>query len=365
MQKTIVIDNNDYSKLSSFLGSLPEKKPFLVCDGSYGFLRVKDVFNSLPDVVSFSRFTPNPDYSSVEEAVRLYREKSCDCVIAVGGGSAIDLAKCVKAYVTMPEDSLYLEQEIKENGIPLIALPTTAGTGSEATRYAVIYYQGNKQSIAHTSLIPSTVVFDSSVLATLPEYQRKSTMLDALCHSVESFWSVNSTDESKEYSKQAIGLILDNLDSYLNNENDGNKNMLKAANIAGKAINITQTTAGHAMCYKLTSLYGIAHGHAAALCVNRLMPYMIGNTDKCVDSRGSEYLECMFAELAEIMGCADTEAMCDKFASLLKSLALKAPEASQQDIEILSDSVNPVRLKNNPVLLDKSSIETLYREILF
>ena len=365
MQKIIVIDNNDYSELNSFLGSIPEKKPFLVCDGSYEFLKVKDYLNGLPDVVRFSEFTPNPDYSSVEKAVKLYREKNCDYVIAVGGGSAIDLAKCVKAYVTMSDDSLFIKQKIEDNGITLIALPTTAGTGSEATRYAVIYYKGNKQSIAHTSLIPSTVIFDSSVLNTLPEYQRKSTMLDALCHSVESFWSVNSNDESKEYSKQAIGLILDNFDSYLNNESDGNKKMLRAANIAGKAINITQTTAGHAMCYKLTSLYGIAHGHAAALCVNRLLPYMIGNTDKCVDSRGNEYLECMFAELAEIMGCADTRTMCERFSYLLKSLDLKAPEASQQDIKILSDSVNPVRLKNNPVELDSSSIETLYREILF
>lgn len=104
-------------------------------------------------------------------------------------------------------------------------------------------------------------------LKTLPAYQRKSTMLDALCHAVESFWSVHATAESKAYSRDALKMIRRYAEDYLANCDEGNAGMLLAANTAGKAINLTQTTAGHAMCYKLTSLYGLAHGHAAALCV--------------------------------------------------------------------------------------------------
>lgn len=107
---------------------------------------------------------------------------------------------------------------------------------------------------------------DASVLKTLPDYQKKATMCDALCHAIESFWSVNSTDKSKEYSMAAIQNVMKHMDGYLANTDEGNAGMLLAANTAGKAINITQTTAGHAMCYKLTSMFSSAHGHAAILC---------------------------------------------------------------------------------------------------
>lgn len=363
MQKEIYIKDS-YSPLLEYIDSLPQKKPFLVCDGSYGYLNIKTVLDNLGGIIRFSEFTPNPDYEAVKKAVESYRKNGCDYVIAVGGGSALDLAKCVRAYVTMADDKEFLEQTISENGIPFIAVPTTAGTGSEATRYAVIYYEGNKQSITDNSLIPKVVVFDPSALGTLPGYQRRATMLDALCHSMESYWSVNSTDESKGYSKQALRLILDNMDGYLLNRAENNAAMLKAANLAGKAINITQTTAGHAMCYKLTSLYGIAHGQAAAMCVSKLLPYMISHTEKCVDARGEAYLKNVFEELAHAMDCKDTAKLCAKFDEIYNSLQLAQPKCANDDIKILSASVNPVRLKNNPVALDTAAIEELYKEIL-
>ena len=194
-------------------------------------------------------------------------------------------------------------------------------------------------------------------------YQRKATMMDAFCHSIESFWSVNSTDESKKLSRTAIQMILENMDAYLNNEDEANEAMLKAANIAGKAINITQTTAGHAMCYKLTSLYGIAHGHAAALCDSVLMPYMIEHTEDCIDSRGEAYLKTVFDEIAEAMDCGNTAALSDKFNEIVAKLEFSIPECGDEDYEVLKTSVNPTRLKNNPVNLSVETIDMLYHQI--
>lgn len=364
MQKQLFVSDNYFSVIKH-LGSIGAKKIFLVCDSSFGFLRISKVFNSVQSIVKFSDFEPNPDYESVKKAVALYRAEGCDMIIAIGGGSAIDLAKCVKLYAQMSDGEEYINQEIVPNSIPFVAMPTTAGTGSEATRYAVIYYKGSKQSITHESCIPSTVIFDPSVLNTLPEYQKKSTLLDALCHSVESFWSVNSTTESKEYARRSLRLILDNYKAYLSGDNSVNAELLKASNLAGKAINISQTTAGHAMCYKLTSLYGTAHGHAAALCVSRLMPYMVKNMEKCVDGRGQAYLEKTFLGLAQAMDCRSAAQLCIKFSDIFAYMDLPKPKASEEDIKTLTGSVNPVRLKNNPVALDDSAIETLYREILF
>lgn len=363
MEQRILKSNNNYIELDNFLKIEKIKKLFLVCDEALKFLEIGEYFAKLEvrlgiSVIYFNDFKPNPQYESVVKGVKSFKESECDMIMAIGGGSAIDVAKCIKLYANMDLAINYLEQKIIPNTIRFIAMPTTAGTGSEATRYAVIYYNGEKQSISDDSCIPKSVVMDASVLKTLPKYQKKATMLDALCHAIEAFWSVNSTEESISYSKQAIKLILDNKDAYLANDDTGNENMLKAANIAGKAINITQTTAGHAMCYKLTSMYGIAHGHAAALCVSVLWPYIIANIDKCVDLRGEKYLKNLFNELDELMTA-------DDFLGFLEELELNLPVMhSEKDVELLKNSVNLVRLKNHPISLDEDIIEILYRKIL-
>ena len=367
-QKIISAENN-YAELDKYIIDSGCKSIMLVCDESLKFLNIRNYFKTVSDrlnisLIRFSNFKPNPLYGSVVEGVRLFNENGCEMIIAVGGGSAMDVAKCIKLYSNMDSSENYLQQKIVPNDIPLIAVPTTAGTGSEATRYAVIYFNGEKQSVAHVSCIPSVVLMDSSVLKTLPEYQKKSTMLDALCHAIESFWSVNSTEESRSYSRAAIQLILKNKDAYLANEESGNAEMLKAANIAGKAINITQTTAGHAMCYKLTSLYGIAHGHAAALCVSKLFPFMINHTEQCTDSRGKDFLEDIFGEIADAVGCENADLAVQRFDEILNDLELSVPAAEEKDFETLERSVNPTRLKNNPVGLEIDDIDMLYHQIL-
>ena len=189
-------------------------------------------------------------------------------------------------------------------------------------------------------------------------------MCDALCHAIESFWSVNSTEESKEYSEAAIKGVIENIDGYLNNTEEGRSNMLFAANMAGKAINITQTTAGHAMCYKITSMFGCAHGHAAILCDRVLYEWMIVNTDRCIDPRGEEYLKRTLDEIANAMGCVDAKAGAKKFIKIFEKLGLEVPVATQEQYEELKVSVNPVRLRNHPIELSGEIREKLYREVL-
>ena len=189
--------------------------------------------------------------------------------------------------------------------------------------------------------------------------------MDAMCHSIESFWSVNSTDESKGYSKEALSLIVNNYKDYLAGDNSKNELMLKASHIAGKAINITQTTAGHAMSYKLTSLFRIAHGHAAALCIKGIWPFMVKHTGNCIDVRGEEYLKNTFDEIADAMGRSCVEEAIEKFRNMVDELELTIPEnVTDKDYEVLKNSVNPVRLKNNPVVLSVEDIDIIYHDIL-
>ena len=363
----IITPENNYIGLDEWLKG--KNKVLLVCDDSIKFL---DKFNKKLEsittpMVRFSDFQPNPLYESVVKGVNAFRSEKCDCIIAVGGGSAIDVAKCIKLYATLSgdgSDGSWLNIEIVPNNISFLVMPTTAGTGSEATRFAVIYYKGAKQSITSESFIPGTVLMDPNALKTLPLYQKKATMCDALCHAIESFWSVNSTEESKRFSKAAIQGVISNMDSYLNNTEEGRKGMLAAANMAGKAINITQTTAGHAMCYKITSLFGAAHGHAAILCDRILFPWMIDNTGKCIDSRGEEYLKNILDEIGIAMGCTDAKSGADKLVEIFDKLGLDIPKASPKQFNELKISVNPVRLKNHPIALDEDTINKLYHEVL-
>lgn len=367
-QKKMQADGS-YTVLDEYFAEARVKRLLLICGNSFSELRISRYFNTLETrtgikVIRFSGFKPNPQYESVVDGVKIFKENSCDLIVAVGGGSAMDVAKCIKLYANMDPKRNYLKQSAVPKDIPLLAVPTTAGSGSEATRYAVIYYKEEKQSITHESCIPSVVLMDASALESLPDYQKKSTMLDALCHAIESYWSVNSTEESREFSRRAIERILSARDPYLKGDMAGNLDMLMAANTAGRAINITQTTAGHAMCYKLTNLYGIAHGHAAALCVSQLWPYMLAHTEKCIDIRGRTYLEKMFDRLGKAMGCETAEQGVERFREFLESLRLPKITVKEEDVAKLTGSVNLERLRNNPVQLDKKSISRLYRRIL-
>lgn len=340
----------------------------LVCDVSYPFLSIKENIEAIEQpVVKFDEFSPNPLYESVCKGVKLFNDEKCDTILAVGGGSSIDIAKCIKLYCKMTGEDIFLNQQYENTGIKLIAIPTTAGTGSESTQYAVIYYDGKKQSVTHASIIPDYAILEPKVLMTLPLYQKKCTMMDALCQGIESWWSVNSTDESKQYSKIAVETIMKHWQEYIfENTEEISEQIMLAANYAGRAICITQTTAPHAFSYKITSLYGLPHGHAVALCLPEIWTYMIKYQDRCIDPRGSLYLDEIFSDIAIAMGPGKVHLSIALFRQLILDMDLKNPMSSNKpaDVEILSNSVNPVRLKNNPVLIAPEAIAGIYNLIV-
>ena len=343
-------------------------KVLLVCDASFPFLSIKDDIENMgvPYVV-FSDFTPNPLYEDVCKGVDLFNITKCDTILAVGGGSSLDVAKCIKLYCKMQKGKLYLEQDYGDTGVKLIAIPTTAGTGSESTRYAVIYYKWKKQSVTHDSIIPDIAILEPKVLKTLPLYQKKCTMLDAYCHGIESWWSVNSTEESKKLSKQAVETITKWWREYIFNNSDvAAEQIMQAANLAGQAICITQTTAPHAFSYKITSLYKLPHGHAVAVCLPEIWSFMNAGRGHCIDKRGEEYLKTIYTEIAHAMGCSTPIEAIKCFRAMLSEMGVNNPQSNDRasELDILSHSVNPVRLKNSPMELDEGTIKQLYGVIL-
>lgn len=366
MNQFIINGQNSYRKIETILKELEAKKFLLVCDEAFPFLPIKDYFDEIGvPFVKFNDFTPNPLYESVCKGVKLFNDQDCDCIIAVGGGSTIDVSKCIKLFSRMNPNVNYLKQEYAENDITLITIPTTAGTGSESTRYAVIYYNGEKQSVTHESIIPRYAILEHSVLTTLPVYQKKCTMLDALCQGIESWWSVKSTDESKLYSQKAVELIMQNMDLYIySNTDEAAIAIMLAANYSGRAINITQTTAAHAMSYKITSIYGLPHGHAVAICLPKVWKYMLDHMDEYVEARGLIYLKKIFEDISKALNVLTITDAINGLENILKKLEITTLDIKDKAcLDILIQSVNVDRLKNNPVKLDSLALEKIYREV--
>lgn len=365
------IDSVFYEKeISLLLQKLSVRHVLLVCGASFRNLPICSFIENLQSrgyiaVKYFSDFSPNPKYTDVLKGVKAFHDNNCDFIWAVGGGSAIDVAKCIKLFAGLKTDKDYLEQEITGSDIPLLAVPTTAGTGSEATKFAVIYVDGIKHSVEHESALPQYVLLYPDNLITLPDYQRKATMCDALAHAVESFWSVHSSVESRQLSEKAIHLILDNMDDFLANKYNGNRNMMLASNFAGQAINITKTTSAHAMCYKITSMLNIPHGHAVMLCLPEVWEYMWEKLNTYTDKEDRNHLS---EKLTSLTKCFHQDLPEDAIL-FLKQLRLRLgldlpKEIGEAQIASLVDSVNVERLKNFPIEMPKEDLNKLYINIL-
>lgn len=351
MQK-VFTGNNSLENLNKELTNLSVSKLLFVHGNSFNKLPIKESIKLEVPFIEFTDFTPNPDIADAKKGLEIFNGENCNAILAIGGGSAMDVAKCIKYY--------------SGKDIPIIAVPTTAGSGSEATQFAVIYENKVKQSIRDSKFIPDVVFLDGNCLKTLPIYQRKSALLDALCQAIESMWSVNSNDESKKYAVEAITSIVANYKAYIFEDDfESYPVIMKASFDAGRAINITQTTAAHAMAYKITTKYGFAHGHAVASSLPYIWEYMFLNMDKCIDSRGASYVEGVFDEIAKNLGQKSSNDAIKWFKDLMTELDMKLPETSERnDLDELVSSVNVTRLKNNPVEIDEEALRNLYSTIV-
>lgn len=307
----------------------------------------------LLDCPVFSEFHPNPDLADACSGVRLFREQECDGLISVGGGSSIDTAKAVKAlmYADTPENAAGGALPEK---MPLkhIAVPATAGTGSEATQTAVVYMDGRKLSLNHAGLLPDGVVLDASLLDTLPLYHKKSCALDALAQGIESYWCRSANDDSRVHAYLAILGVLDNLKAYLDGDPHAADEMLDASYQSGKAIQITRTTAAHAMSYMLTKTMGYAHGHAVMLTLPALWDMMAEQED----------MKGVLAEITHIMRLGDPRMVSRMLRGILYSLDMEIPAMpGNEELAFLADSVNTERLGNHPVQMGPDDVREAYR----
>lgn len=339
--------------VAAVMEAMSLQKPLLVCGG-----RMAEVFRSRTDMSwpVFSGYHPNPDLADSIAGADLYRAEGCDGLISLGGGSAMDTAKAIKALLLAGDMSRVKASDLPQDvWLPHIAIPGTAGTGSEATPFAVVYVEGQKLSLDHSALLPEAVLLDGSLLTTLPDYHRKACAMDALAQGIESCWAQKATEDSRVHAVTAIRGVLDGIDAYLAGDEAAQDAMLNAAYESGVAIATSRTTAAHAMSYGLTKRLGYAHGHACMLTLPHLWRLALADAQvRPVQER-----------LAGELGMARPEEMADRLMELLNRLELtvRVPKDAQL-LAALAATVNVQRLGNHPQRLTEAQLTRVYAQAL-
>lgn len=333
------------------------KKIFLVTGkSSYDASGAKAMLEAvlkIRQVVRFNNFSTNPNIKDVYLGANRLRDADPDVIIAVGGGSVIDMAKLLNGLSSHPDESfknLIQDQnpDISKHR-PIAVIPTTAGSGSEATHFAVVYMDQKKFSLAHENLMPDLALICPPLTYNLPQYTAASSAVDALSQAVESLWARQATPLSRYYAEKAIKLIWPSIKGAVKQQNKTAKNhLLLGSHFAGKAINISKTTAPHAMSYPLTINHGLSHGHAVGILVGRFL--ILHSLTKFNDT----HLNKAMSQLCDYFECNRPEELSNKWYELLEHIGLeinlnKLGINDVTDKQRIVENANMERLRNHPI----------------
>lgn len=348
------------STLPEMLDRLGCRRVLLVLDR--GAAEASGCLGSLRDAMGerfvgvFDAFTPNPSSDQPLNGAWGAVELGADTMLAVGGGSCMDVAKVGALAAGAPERSAELVRGGPSAGarpLCIVAVPTTSGTGSEATHFAAIYVEGKKVSVAHPGMRPRAVVLDAGLHVAMPSFVAATTGLDALCQATESIWAVGATPGSRAAALDAQARIVAHLVSSVRATGRADREqMMLGAHLAGRAINISKTTAAHALSYELTTRFGIAHGLGVALTFGHVAAFNAGVTpDDCAHPAGAEHARRGVLDACAAFGVAPgdmPERMRDLLGALDLPATLRAAGVPREALPQMAGAADTVRLSNNP-----------------
>lgn len=329
-----------------------------------------EIKNAKIKLCVYDEVVPNPTTDNVQDALEMFKQNECDSIVAFGGGSVMDCAKATGARVVYPSKPLSKMKGVMKvlKKIPLlIAVPTTAGTGSETTLAAVITDSETRHKYAINSfpLIPEYALLDANLTVGLPPHITSTTGMDALTHAVEAFIGRTTTRETRKASKEAVKLIFENLlEAYNNGKNlEARENMLVASFKAGVAF--TQSYVGyvHAVAHSLGGKYNVAHGLANAV----ILPYVLKAFGKKIYKK--------LWKLGVYAGLFDKDTSYEKGAELFiqkieemnrqMNIPTNIAQLEEKDIPELAKTAekeaNP--LYPVPVLWTKKELEEIYKKL--
>ncbi|MEU3616435.1 phosphonoacetaldehyde reductase [Streptomyces sp. NPDC006872] len=325
------------------------------------------------EVEHFDGVQPNPGIEQIRAGITTMRRFGPQAVIGIGGGSSLDVAKAIAVLAVQrrsPEDCLRHPEVItEERRCALVLMPTTAGSGSEMTRFATVYIEGRKHSLDVDQARADLVLVDQNLTESLPIGDSVSTGLDALSQSIESYWSVSATPVSQALALEALGKLLPALaraadtgaftDPWVRTE------LAHGASLAGAAIDISRTTAAHALSYDLTVRLGLAHGTAVALHLPWLLERHAEVTDPdCRHPQGSAAVRDAVADI-ENMAHAQTGRGIGQLTGQLLALAGRPTRIEQLALPAdrwlvtMTAALASGRAANNPCVLTAADVVPL------
>ncbi|MBR5421497.1 MAG: iron-containing alcohol dehydrogenase [Lachnospiraceae bacterium] len=366
---------NSVDQIPKILKEKGLSRPLLVTDASIrGFGITKHLEELLEDgdfqLAVFDSVQSNPTVQIIEAARQLYLEKNCDCLIGFGGGSSMDTAKAVGALIARPDASL--EQlggilRIWKRTPFTIAIPTTAGTGSETTVAAVVVDEesGHKYALMDFPLIPDVAVLDPETTRSLPPRITAGTGMDTLAHAVEAYIGRSTTKLTRREALRCVRLVFANLEKAVKNGNNmrARRNMLRASYLGGAAFTVSYVGYAHAVSHSLSGRYNLPHGETTAI----LLPYVLEAYGSCI------YPQLKALAVAAGVAKLDTEeaeaaqAFIRAVWKLNESIGIgtKIPQIKKKDIPGLAGMAaaegNPVYPV--PVLMDARALERFYYDI--
>lgn len=359
LSKTLEKESLKYNKLLLLTGKSSLKRSGVLD-------KLLQQFNS-SEVRLYDDIASNPDISDLLSVKQRTDDFDYDMIIAVGGGSVIDTGKSLAALRTMQvcnksdirkviTERAYL---LNSNKCKLIAVPTTAGTGSEVTSWATIWDKEyhNKYSIEDPALYPYIAILDPGLTIHLPLKLTVTTALDALCHATEAYWSKHTSEIVRGYALNAIAKIITNIPGILCDHQSIHirEKLLEGSLMAGLAFSNTKTTACHSISYPLTLMYGIDHGVAASITLGKLLEInssRIIELDRLLKAFGVEQIYEVQDKLAAIYELA-------KLPRLLRDYGVPRDAI----IDIAKRSFTPGRMDNNPVDLKLEDMIDLLNSI--
>tara|TARA_B100000029_G_scaffold516063_1_gene626513 strand:+ start:1258 stop:2382 length:1125 start_codon:yes stop_codon:yes gene_type:complete len=306
-----------------------------------------------------------PEISELKNIKKLVEAFNPDLVLAIGGGAVIDYAKIVcSEYSSKNLTSKIKDQSLKlKKKFKLFVIPTTAGSGAEATSNAVIYLDKIKYSFESKNLMPENFFLMPELIVKLNKNIKASSGFDAISQAIESLISTRSTNKSIKFAKKSLNLSIKTFLNYYKNPTLNNSLLMaKAAHFSGKAINITKTTAPHAVSYPLTAHFNVSHGHAVSLTLNEFLKF---NYERIGYSHSNFDLKKRYELIFSLTKTKNIYEL-DKYLAYLKKKVkleqnfLKLGINLEKKLNLILNGVNLLRLKNNPVKLDKFDLAKVF-----
>ena len=360
---------NSAEDIKKFINDKSFKKIFVLC-GKKSFVTsgAEELFKKIiidKEIKLFYKKSELPILEELIEIINDIKNFKPDLILAVGGGAVIDYAKIANV-VDVREDLADLivnySYPFKKKYTKLTVIPTTAGSGAEVTSNAVIYVDGIKHSFESELLIPDNFFLIPEFLISAPNNIKASAGFDAIAQALESLVSKKSNDQSVEYASKSLRVSVNSFISFVNNPNMKNATEMSiAANLAGKAISISKTTAPHAASYPFTSLFNISHGHAVGLFFERFFKFNYENLEKSevsFDLKKRFDLIFNLFDVSNIEGFNATISSIKKQAKLEDNMNLLNIDLNK-NIEKIIGGVNLLRLGNNPVKIDGKDITNI------